>query len=71
MSLNIKDYKKIYMVGIGGISMSGIAEILNHWGYEVSGSDSTLSTQTEWLVDNGINVNIGQVSENINKDIDF
>ena len=53
MSLNIKDYKRIYMVGIGGISMSGIAEILNHWGYEVSGSDSTLSTQTEWLVDNG------------------
>ena len=36
---NIKDYKKIYMVGIGGISMSGIALILKRWDYEVSGSD--------------------------------
>ena len=71
MSLNIKDYKKIYMVGIGGISMSGIAEILKHWDYEVSGSDSTRSSQTEWLEDNGIKVNIGQISDNINDSIDL
>ena len=71
MSLNIKDYKKIYMVGIGGISMSGIALILKRWDYEVSGSDGVSSNQTEWLINNGINVNIGQVSENINKDIDL
>lgn len=71
MKINIKDYKHIYMIGIGGISMSGIAEILKHWNYEVSGSDSTRSSQTEWLEDNGIKVNIGQVSENINEDIDL
>ena len=71
MSLNIKGYKKIYMVGIGGISMSGIALILKRWDYEVSGSDGVSSNQTEWLINNGINVNIGQVSENINKDIDL
>ena len=71
MSLNIKDYKKIYMVGIGGISMSGIALILKSSNYEVSGSDGVSSNQTEWLINNGINVNIGQVSENINKDIDL
>ncbi len=69
--MNIKDYKHIYMVGIGGISMSGIAEILVKWGYKVSGSDSTKSSQTDWLEDNGIHVNIGQVSENITKDIDL
>ena len=71
MSLNIKDYKKIYMVGIGGISMSGIALILKRWDYEVSGSDGISSAQTDWLINNGIHVNIGQVSENINRDIDL
>ena len=71
MKINIKDYKHIYMIGIGGISMSGIAEILKHWNYEVSGSDSTRSGQTEWLEDNGIKVNIGQVSENIHEGIDL
>ena len=69
--MNIKDYKHIYMVGIGGISMSGIAEILVKWGYQVSGSDSAKSSQTDWLEKNGIHVNIGQVSENITKDIDL
>ena len=71
MTLNIKDYKKIYMVGIGGISMSGIALILKRWNYTVSGSDGVASAQTEWLINNGIHVNIGQVSENITKDIDL
>lgn len=69
--INIHNYKKIYMVGIGGISMSGIAEILKHWNYNVSGSDSTSSHQTEWLISNGIHVNIGQVKENIKEDIDL
>ena len=38
---NIKKYKKVHMIGIGGISMSGIAEILVNWGFEVTGSDRT------------------------------
>jgi len=71
MELDIKKYKNIYMVGIGGISMSGIAEILVKWGYKVSGSDGTKSTQTDWLTENGVKVNIGQVAENITKDIDL
>ena len=69
--MNIRDYKNIYMVGIGGISMSGIAEILHKWGFKVTGSDSTKSTQTDWLEDNGIHVNIGQVRENINDSYDL
>ena len=32
---NLKKYKKIHMIGIGGVSMSGIAEILINWGFEV------------------------------------
>lgn len=71
MTIDIKKYKHIYMVGIGGISMSGIALILKKWNYEVSGSDGVSSHQTEWLINNGIHVNIGQVSENITKDIDL
>ena len=69
--MNIKDYKNIYMVGIGGISMSGIAEILKKWNYNVWGSDWSKSSQTDWLENNGIKVNIGQVKENITKDIDL
>ncbi len=33
------DKKRVHLIGIGGISMSGIAEILLHRGYQVSGSD--------------------------------
>lgn len=69
--IDIHKYKHIYMVGIGGISMSGIAEILKSWGFKVSGSDSTKSSQTEWLEDNGIHVNIGQVRENITDKYDL
>lgn len=65
MEIDIKKYKHIYMSGIGGISMSGIAEILKSWGYDVSGSDSNKSNQTDWLESKGIKVNIGQVAENI------
>ena len=35
---NLKQYKHIHMIGIGGISMSGIAEILHNWGIFVTGS---------------------------------
>ena len=35
----LKRYKNIYMIGIGGISMSGIAEILKNEGFNISGSD--------------------------------
>ena len=69
--IDIKKYKNIYFIGIGGISMSGIAVILKNWNYNVSGSDRTQSSQTDWLENNGIKVNLEQVKENINKDIDL
>ena len=46
---NLKKYKHIHMIGIGGISMSGIAEILQNWGIFVSGSDCTRSKITDRL----------------------
>lgn len=67
---NLKRYKNIYMIGIGGVSMSGIAEILNKWGFHISGSDITESSVTEKLKSNGINVYIGHHPEEM-KNIDL
>ncbi|MCR5802264.1 MAG: UDP-N-acetylmuramate--L-alanine ligase [Lachnospiraceae bacterium] len=61
---------KIYFCGIGGISMSGIAEILKDAGFDVSGSDRSESEVTDNLVKHGIRVFIGQRAENIPDDID-
>ena len=55
----LRKYKNVHMIGIGGISMSGIAEILKFWGFHVTGSDSTSSETTEKLIENGIHVTIG------------
>ena len=44
-----RNIKKIHFVGIGGIGMSGIAEILVNQGFEVSGSDRSLSEVTDRL----------------------
>ncbi len=55
----LKQYKSIYMIGIGGVSMSGIAEILKHWGFTVIGSDWAESETTKKLNLDGIHVIIG------------
>lgn len=60
---------RIHFVGIGGISMSGLAEILKNAGFDVSGSDSAKSPMTDALIQKGIRVNIGQRRENITPDI--
>jgi len=56
---NLQKYKHIHMIGIGGISMSGIAEILHSWGIYVTGSDCTKSKITDRLSSHGIYVSIG------------
>ena len=61
----LKKYKKIYMIGIGGVSMSGIAEILVNWGFEVTGSNNVESDTTKKLEKSGIKVIIGHNAENI------
>lgn len=62
--------KSIYFIGIGGISMSGIAQIMKSRGYEVSGSDRSASAMTQLLEEAGIPVHIGQRAENIPKNVD-
>jgi UDP-N-acetylmuramate--alanine ligase len=60
-----KKIRRIHFVGIGGIGMSGIAEVLHNLGYIVSGSDSRESETTRRLVSLGIAVQIGHRAENV------
>ncbi len=62
-----KRFEKVHFVGIGGVGMSGIAEVLNNLGYEVDGSDLKESETTERLRETGININIGHRTENVKK----
>lgn len=62
--------KNIHFIGIGGISMSGLAQILKTRGYHVSGSDIKKTDITEHLRSLGIEVTIGQRAGNITADMD-
>ena len=59
--IDISDYKgqRIHFIGIGGCSMSGLAQILDNLGYSVSGSDQRQSAFTDTLQKRGIPVEIG------------
>jgi len=60
-----EQYRIIHFVGIGGIGMSGIAEVLHNLGYEVTGSDVKDSETTNRLGSLGIKVYIGHRPENV------
>ncbi|MBO4897504.1 MAG: UDP-N-acetylmuramate--L-alanine ligase [Clostridia bacterium] len=67
-NFNINDINKnghIHFIGIGGISMSGLAEILLGRGYKVSGSDMQQSNLTDKLKSLGATIYIGQKASNI------
>ena len=57
--------KRIHFVGIGGIGMSGIAEVLLNLGYIISGSDAQVSDTTERLKRLGAQIAQGHAAENI------
>ena len=61
--------EKYFFIGIGGISMSGIAITIHTMGHEVSGSDRSESDTTRMLEKDGIKVCIGQRYENITDDV--
>src|SRR5437899_924437 len=60
-----KRYQQIHFVGIGGIGMSGIAEILLNLGYRVTGSDQKRSDAVERLAELGAKVFIGHQATNV------
>ena len=63
----ITDFKgrRVHMIGIGGSSMSGLAEMLLREGYTVSGSDNANSHAVERLRDMGITVHVGHAAKNV------
>lgn len=69
-NLDLSNPVSIYFVGIGGVSMSGLAEILADAGFHVSGSDRAPSELCTHLESLGIQVFYGQKRENITPDID-
>ncbi len=60
-----KTDRKIHFVGIGGIGMSGIAEVLINLGYRVSGSDMRESPITQRLASLGAEIHIGHATQNV------
>jgi UDP-N-acetylmuramate--alanine ligase len=65
MMVTFRNFQRIHLVGIGGIGMSGIAEVLLTLGYSVSGSDLRPSTITERLEDLGATVYEGHKAGNV------
>ena len=63
--------KKVHFIGIGGVSMSGLSEMLLSWGFTVGGSDAQESEATERLRKRGIPVAIGNRAENIAADAEL
>lgn len=70
-NINLDTLKKVHFIGIGGISMSGLAEILIARNIMVSGSDANPSKITEKLINEGALINYGHSRENITEDIDL
>ena len=56
---DIKKYGTIHFIGIGGVSMSGIAETIKNLGVKVTGSDWAKSSITDKRISDGIDVTIG------------
>ncbi len=56
---SLQKYKKIHMIGIGGVSMSGLAELLSHFGFIITGSDAHESENTNHLKSLGLDITIG------------
>ena len=66
-----KEINRVHFIGIGGISMSGFAEILCRKGYVVSGSDWIASDITRHLAKLGIDIKLGNDAEHITDDMDL
>tara|TARA_Y100000590_G_scaffold444305_1_gene574887 strand:- start:315 stop:1712 length:1398 start_codon:yes stop_codon:yes gene_type:complete len=67
MKINIASNEVIHFVGIGGIGMSGLAQIMKNMGFYIQGSDSNTNKNTDRLVRSGIKVSIGHDKKNIKK----
>jgi len=69
--IDLNGAKKVHFIGIGGISMSGLAEVLKRDGYTVTGSDGVKTGITDHLQAMGIPVFFPNAAENVADDIDM
>ena len=67
MKMKITNNEVIHFVGIGGIGMSGLAQIMHNMGFMVHGSDLSQSKNTDRLRKFGIKIFIGHKKKNIKK----
>ena len=67
MKINIASNEVIHFIGIGGIGMSGLAQIMNNIGFTIQGSDLKRNKNTERLIKKGIKVYIGHNRKNLEK----
>ena len=66
MKINIASNEVIHFIGIGGIGMSGLAQIMNNLGFTIQGSDLNRNKNTERLIKSRIKVFIGHHQKNLN-----
>ncbi len=67
MKINIANNEVIHFIGIGGIGMSGLAQIMNNMGFIIQGSDLNRNKNTERLIKSGIKVYFGHHEKNLKK----
>ena len=68
-AITMRRVRRVHFIGIGGVGMSGIAEVLQTLGYEVSGSDIVESSTVQHLRRLGVRVELGHRAENL-RDVD-
>ena len=67
MKINIASNEIIHFIGIGGIGMSGLAQIMNNMGFNIQGSDLNRNKNTDRLIKSGIKIYFGHHKKNLNK----
>ena len=67
MKINIASNEVIHFIGIGGIGMSGLAQIMNNMRFTIQGSDLKQNKNTNRLIKKGIKVYFGRNQKNLSK----
>ena len=67
MKIDIANNEVIHFIGIGGIGMSGLAQIMSNMGFAIQGSDLNRNKNTDRLIKTGIMVYFGHDRKNLNK----
>ena len=67
MKINIASNEVVHFIGIGGIGMSGLAQIMKNTGFIIQGSDSSRNKNTERLIKLGIKVYFGHHPKHLKK----